>query len=100
MSGMPMSATPSTAAAAPVAASAVAIRNFAFGPQVITVKAGTTVHWTNNDTEAHTVTSDTSAFGSPVLQPGASYSFAFLKPGTYHYHCTIHPFMTGMVTVS
>ena len=53
MSGMPMSAAPATAAA-PVPADAVAIRNFAFGPQVATVKAGTTVHWTNNDTEAHT----------------------------------------------
>lgn len=94
-----MSATPS-AAAQPVPANVVAIRNFAFGPQVITVKAGTTVHWTNHDTEAHTVTSDTGAFGSPVLQPGASYSFSFTKPGTYHYHCTIHPFMTGMVMVS
>jgi plastocyanin len=99
MSGMPVSAPPSTAAA-PVSADAVTIRNFAFGPQVITVKAGTTVHWTNNDTEAHTVTSNTGAFGSPVLQPGTGYSFTFTKPGTYHYHCTIHPFMTGMVMVS
>jgi len=99
MSGMPMSAAPS-AAARPVSADAVTILNFAFGPQVITVKAGTTVHWTNRDTEAHTVTSNTGAFGSPVLQPGASYSFTFAKPGTYHYHCSIHPFMTGMVMVS
>jgi plastocyanin len=99
MSGMPMSAAPATAAA-PVPADAVAIRNFAFGPQVVTVKAGTTVHWTNSDTEAHTVTSNTGAFGSAVLQPGASYSFTFTKPGTYHYRCTIHPFMTGTVMVS
>jgi plastocyanin len=99
MSGMPMSAAPATAAA-PVPADAVAIRNFAFGPHVVTVKAGTTVHWTNSDTEAHTVTSNTGAFGSAVLQPGASYSFTFTKHGTYHYRCTIHPFMTGMVMVS
>ena len=100
MSGMPMSAAPATAAAAPVSADVVTILNFAFGPQAVTVKAGTTVHWTNHDTEAHTVTSNTSAFGSPVLQPGTSYSFTFTKPGTYRYHCTIHPFMTGTVTVS
>jgi plastocyanin len=99
MSGMPTSAAPSTAIK-PVSANAVTILNFAFGPQSVTVKPGTTVHWTNHDAEAHTVTSNTGAFGSPVLQPGASYSFTFTKPGTYHYHCTIHPFMTGMVTVS
>jgi plastocyanin len=78
----------------------VAIRNFAFGPQVVTAKARTTVHWTNQDSEAHTVTSDNGAFGSSALQPGAGYSFTFTKPGTYSYHCTIHPFMTGEVVVS
>jgi plastocyanin len=99
MSGMPSSAAPS-AAVRPVSANAVTILNFAFGPQDVTVKPGTTVRWTNHDAEAHTVTSDTGAFGSSVLQPGAGYSFTFTKPGTYRYHCTIHPFMTGMVTVS
>ena len=98
MANMPTSAAPPTSA--PVAANAVTIHNFAFGPQVVTVKAGTTVHWTNNDTEAHTVTSDTGAFKSPVLQPGAGYSFTFTKPGTYSYYCTIHPFMKAKVVVS
>lgn len=100
MSGMPMSAPASQAATAPVASNSVTIHNFAFGPQVVTVKVGTTVHWMNHDTEAHTVTSDTRAFGSPVLQPGHGYSFTFTKPGTYSYHCMIHPFMTGKVVVS
>ena len=100
MSGMPMTAPAAASAAKPVAGNAVTIRNFAFGPQVVTVKLGTTVHWTNSDSEAHTVTSDTGAFNSPVLQPGAGYSFMFTKPGTYSYHCTIHPFMTGKVVVS
>ncbi|MBV9444426.1 MAG: cupredoxin family copper-binding protein [Streptosporangiaceae bacterium] len=96
---MPSSA-PAAPAAAPVAADSVTIHNFAFGPQVVTIKAGTTVHWKNGDAEAHTVTSDSGAFDSPVLQPGASYSHTFTKPGTYSYHCTIHPFMTGKVVVS
>jgi len=98
MSGMPASAAAAPAGAA-VVADAVVIHNFAFGPQVVMVKAGTTVHWTNNDTEAHTVTSDAGLFNSPVLQPGAGYSYTFGKPGTYSYHCTIHPFMTGKVIV-
>lgn len=103
MSGMPSSVPASTTTAPtanPVASDTVAIRNFAFGPQIVTIKAGTTVHWTNSDAEAHTVTSDTGAFKSPVLQSGASYSYKFTTPGTYSYHCTIHPFMTGKVVVS
>jgi plastocyanin len=100
MSGMPSAAPRTASAAKPVAGNAVTILNFAFGPQVVTVKPGTTVHWTNRDSEAHTVTSDTGAFNSPVLQPGAGFSFMFAKPGTYSYHCTIHPFMTGKVVVS
>ena len=100
MAGMPSSAPASQAAAAPVTSNSVAIHNFAFGPQVVSVKAGTTVHWMNHDTEAHTVTSNTGAFGSSVLQPGDGYSFTFTKPGTYSYHCTIHPFMTGKVVVT
>ena len=99
MSGMPSapSGPPSTN---PVVSDSVTIHNFAFGPQVVSVKAGATVHWANHDTEAHTVTSDTGVFGSLVLQPGVSYSYTFTKPGTYSYHCSIHPFMTGKVVVS
>jgi plastocyanin len=100
MSGMPSTAPATASAAKPVAGNAITIRNFAFGPQVVTVKPGTTVHWANSDSEAHTVTSDTGVFSSPVLQPGTGYSFTFTKPGTYAYHCTIHPFMTGKVVVS
>jgi len=100
MTGMPSSAPASQAAAAPVSTDSVTIHNFAFGPQVITVKAGATVHWMNRDSEAHTVTSNTGAFGSSALQPGTGYSHTFTKPGTYSYHCSIHPFMTGKVVVS
>jgi plastocyanin len=100
MTGMPSSAPASQAAAPPVATDSVTIHNFAFGPQVITVKVGATVHWMNRDSEAHTVTSDTGAFGSSALQPGTGYTHTFTKPGTYAYHCSIHPFMTGKVVVS
>jgi plastocyanin len=95
MSGMPTSAPAGPA----VAASAVTIGNFAFGPAVVTVKPGTTVHWTNRDSEAHTVTSDTGAFSSAALPVGAGFSYTFTKPGTQKYHCSIHPFMIAMVVV-
>lgn len=100
MTGMPSAPPATSAAAKPVAADAVTIRGFAFGPQIVTVKPGATVHWTNQDSEAHTVTSDSGAFSSSVLQSGASFTFTFTKPGTYSYHCSIHPFMTGKVVVS
>ena len=92
---------PATASAgAPVAANTVSIQNFAFSPGDITVRTGTTVTWTNNDQEAHTVTATDHSFSSPPLSPGDNYHFTFTKPGTYHYLCTIHPFMTATVVVT
>jgi plastocyanin len=77
----------------------LAIENFNFTPADITVAPGTTVTWTNNDDVEHTVTSSTNAFGSSAIETGNSFSFTFTQPGTYTYFCSIHPFMTGRVTV-
>ncbi|MBV2156655.1 cupredoxin family copper-binding protein [Kitasatospora sp. SUK 42] len=85
---------------APAAAQQVAIKNFAFSPGTITVSKGTTVTWTNNDTDAHTVTSSgSSPLNSGTLAKGASYSYTFNTPGTFAYICSIHPFMHGTVVV-
>ncbi|MFE9310933.1 plastocyanin/azurin family copper-binding protein [Streptomyces sp. NPDC006706] len=94
----PSTSTPT----APVAGNAVAIKNFAFAPATLKVKAGTTVTWTNQDTDAHTVTSAGSGgpLHSAALTTHAAYSHRFTQPGTYHYLCTIHPFMTGTVEVT
>jgi plastocyanin len=106
MPGMTMSAAggqgSGAAGAAPVAANTVAIKNFAFAPAAITVKAGTKVTWTNQDSDAHTVTSQNNSgpLSSAALNTGQSYSYTFTKPGTYSYLCTIHPFMTATVTVT
>ncbi len=100
---MDMSAPASAAPAAPVAGNAVTVKNFAFAPAAITVRVGTTVTWTNQDTDAHTVTSQQGSGGplaSAALSTGQSYSYTFTKPGTYAYLCTIHPFMTATVTVT
>ena len=78
----------------------VSIKNFAFDPPNATVTPGTTVTWVNNDQVPHTATANDGAFDSGTLQPGQSYSFKFDKPGTYAYHCNIHPDMTATVTVS
>ena len=83
---------------APTAA-AVTIGNFTFKNQVITVKAGTTITWTNADDIPHTVVSSTGAFKSKVLDSGDKYSFTFAKPGQFGYYCSLHPHMTGTVIV-
>jgi plastocyanin len=75
------------------------IENFNFTPADITVAAGTTVTWTNNDDVQHTVTASDNSFGSKALETGGAFSFTFTQPGTYSYFCSIHPFMTGRVTV-
>lgn len=84
-----------------VATDAVAIQGFKFGPATITVKAGSTVTWTNKDDEAHTVFFAFDGSRSPILVNNNNvYTKSFSTPGTYTYHCTIHPFMTGTVTVT
>ena len=65
---------------------AVSIDNFTFGPQTLTVKAGTTVTWTNKDDIPHGIASDNNAFAkSKALDTDDSYSFTFATPCTYTY---------------
>jgi plastocyanin len=88
-------------AASPVRAEdlQVKIDNFTFNPQQITVKAGTTVVWTNHDDIPHTVTSKTGAFKSNALDTDDKFSFTFATPGSYEYFCSLHPHMTGSIVV-
>ena len=83
---------------APAAAAEVEIDQFAF-PQRITVKAGTTVTWINEDDVPHTVASSSKFFKSKALDTGDKFSFTFTTPGTYAYFCSVHPHMTGAVVV-
>jgi len=99
-------ATPPAAAPAPgapagsAATTDVGIVNFKFGPAALTVKAGTTVVWTNKDTVAHSVNFMTGGINSNVLNPHDQFTYTFTVPGTYAYICSIHPFMHGSVTVT
>jgi len=102
MPGMPAVAAATQAPSAPVAsnpaASTFGIASFAFSPRTATVKAGQMVTVTNNDAVAHTSTG--TAWDSGDIQPGGSYAFAApMAPGTYDFHCSIHPFMTGTLIV-
>jgi plastocyanin len=87
------------AASARAAETEVKIDNFAFAPQRIVVKAGTTVTWTNADDAPHTVASSSKVFKSGALDTEDKFSFTFATPGTYEYFCSLHPHMTGTVVV-
>jgi plastocyanin len=92
----------STAAPVSTGVNTVSIKNFAFNPSSLAVKTGSAVTWVNQDGVAHTIVSDTGSpltFSSDPLQTGASFTFSFTQPGTYTYHCSIHPSMTGTIVV-
>jgi plastocyanin len=92
-------ATPSpTATPAPMAAQ-VSIINLSFQPATITISAGGSVTWTNNDSTTHTSVSDSCVWDSGFLQPGQSFTQQFPTAGSFPYHCIIHPFMHGTVIV-
>ncbi len=77
----------------------VAINGFAFSPTGITIAAGTTVTWTNNHAVSHSIAADDMSFSSSLLTQGQSYQHTFTQPGVYPYHCGVHPFMKGTITV-
>ena len=75
---------------------------FAFDPKQMTVKAGTTVVWSNNSGTTHIITNDSgdpATFALPV-DDSKTVSFTFTKPGTYPYHCSIHPTMKATIVVT
>jgi plastocyanin len=81
-------------------ANEVFIQGMAFSPSTITVTAGTTVTWTNKDVgEEHTVTSNSGAFDSGIINPKGTYSHKFSTAGSFPYKCIIYPSMTATVIV-
>ena len=82
-------------------ATTITIQNFAYRPATITVKAGSTITVKNQDSATHTVTADNNAFDTGNISGGASKTMtAPSTPGSFPYHCTIHPFMHGTLTVT
>lgn len=91
-------AAPGGQPAAP-AVTEVKIDNFSFNPPQLTVKAGTTIHWTNRDDLPHNVVAEDKTFRSKVMDTDEQFSFTFDKPGTYSYFCGLHPKMRATITV-
>ena len=72
-----------------------------YTPNDLTVPVSATITWTNMGAVAHTVTADDGAsFDSGNLDPQATFTFTPDTPGTFPYHCTFHPWMTGSLTVT
>ncbi len=76
----------------------VTIDNFTFSPAELKVKVGDTVTWTNHDDIPHTVVS-AGKFRSKTMDTDNTFSFTFTSAGDYKYFCSLHPHMTGMITV-
>ena len=98
--GAPANASVSATASAPVTGNAVSIDDFAFVPATLTVAAGSTVTWTNQDEEPHTVVANDGSFRSPGMGSQATYSHTFATAGRFDYVCSIHPFMHATVVVT
>jgi plastocyanin len=81
-------------------AATIKIDNFAFAPADVTITAGTTVTWKNEDGEVHRVQDDHNGFASAALDTDDSFSHTFATPGVYHYFCTVHPYMVGKIVVN
>jgi len=96
-------AVPKLTAAGEVAVAAspaaVKIDNFAFAPATLTVTAGTTVTWKNEDDSPHRIGDKNGTFKSAALDTDDTFSHTFAAPGEYPYICTIHPYMAGKIIV-
>jgi plastocyanin len=80
-------------------AAQVGIENFTFSPGEVTAGVGETITWTNEDSAPHTATLDDGACDTGNIAQGNTAGLVFDAPGTYPYHCTIHPNMTGTITI-
>jgi plastocyanin len=87
------------ASAAPIV---VHTKDFAYKPLTLTIPAGTSVTFVNDDPAAHTVTAtgDKPAFDSGNMDQNAKWTFTFKTPGTYQYFCKYHAFMKATVVVT
>jgi plastocyanin len=85
--------------AAATSAATVKIDNFAFAPATLTVTAGTTVTWKNEDDSPHRIGDKNGTFKSAALDTDDTFSHTFTVPGEYAYICTIHPYMAGKIIV-
>ena len=68
----------------------VSVQDEVFVPPQVEFVAGGTLTWTHDGAEQHTITADDGSFDSGIINPGDTFAFTFLAPGTYPYYCQIH----------
>jgi plastocyanin len=85
--------------AAAASPATVKIDNFAFAPATLTISAGATVTWKNDDDSPHRIGDKNGTFKSAALDTDDTFSHTFAAPGEYPYICTIHPYMAGKIIV-
>ena len=84
---------------AAVSTPTVKIDNFTFAPATLTITAGTTVTWKNEDDSPHRIGDKNGTLKSAALDTDDTFSHTFAAPGEYPYICTIHPYMAGKIIV-
>jgi plastocyanin len=94
-----LTAAGEAAVAAAASPATVKIDNFTFSPPTLTVTAGTTVTWKNEDDSPHRIGDNNGTFKSAALDTDDTFSHTFAAPGEYPYICTIHPYMVGKIIV-
>ena len=97
-SGGPTAAPPGSTSVT-IASGASTQTTSAFGANPLTIAAGTTVSWANNDNTTHTTTADASQWSSGNIAPGGRFNVTFASSGRFTYHCQIHPNMVGTIVV-
>jgi plastocyanin len=99
-SDTPKSDSASAKPASGASGDAVTIKDFKFAPATLTVKSGAKVAVTNDDSAPHTATADDGhSFDTGTLDQGSTQTISVTKPGSYAYHCSVHPFMKGTLVV-
>jgi plastocyanin len=92
--GAGASSAAAACAAAPAGAAAtvnVSIKDFKFSPQPVQAKVGDVIAWKNDDTAPHSATMDSAGCDTDSINPGSAAMLVFTAPGTYTYHCKVHP---------
>ncbi|HKC22682.1 MAG TPA: cupredoxin domain-containing protein [Gaiellaceae bacterium] len=87
------------AAPASSATVTVSIKSAGFTPKTVNINQDDSVTWTNNDTINHQVVANNGTYASPILGPGKSWTHPFHSGGTFRYHDSLHPSLTGSVVV-
>lgn len=93
------SGTTTTSGSAGEGSHVVKMIDISYQPQTLTIKAGDTVTWVNEDSVSHNAVADDGSWRTDVFGKGGSGSVTFDTPGTYPYACTLHAAMKGTIIV-